>query len=152
MNTTVRFRMTLVTTLLCGVLVSCSSLAAPPADKAAKKASRDSLSGSASADVIYDSGNGFTGRISAGISFGDAREVAVRHGMTGAKPLPPGIRKNLARGKPLPPGIAKKQMPAPFVADLPHHEGYEWRQSGVDLVLVASGTLVVQDILKDVFD
>jgi hypothetical protein len=79
------------------------------------------------------------GMISAGIS------------MSGAKPLPPGIQKNLARGKPLPPGIAKKQLPGPFINQLPHHPGYEWRQAGADLVLVVSGSLVISDILEDVF-
>ena len=69
-----------------------------------------------------------------------------------AQPLPPGIAKNLARGKPLPPGIAKSRMPGPFVADLPHHDGYEWRQAGADLVLVASASLVISDIVENVFD
>ena len=152
MNSAVDSRFSRIAALLCGALVSCSLLAAPPADKGAKKAHKDSLSGSVSADVIYDSGDGVTGRVTAGISFGDARQVAMRHGMTGAKPLPPGIRKNLARGKPLPPGIAKSRMPSAIVTDLPRHDGYEWRQAGVDLVLVASGTLVIQDILGGVFD
>ena len=136
----------------CSIRASCALLAAPPSDKGGRKASRDGLSGYVTGDVVYDSREGVSGRVSAGISFGDARQVAVRHGMTGAKPLPPGIRKNLARGKPLPPGIAKSRMPAPFVADLPRHDGHEWRQAGGDLVLVASGTLVIQDILEDVFD
>jgi hypothetical protein len=91
------------------------------------------------------------GMISAGISIGDARRLATQHGMSGAKPLPPGIQKNLARGKPLPPGIAKKQLPGPFISQLPHHPGYEWRQAGADLVLVVSGSLVISDILEDVF-
>jgi len=90
--------------------------------------------------------------VSAGITLGDARELAQRYEMTGQKPLPPGIQKNLARGKPLPPGIEKTRMPEAFVAALPQHEGYEWRQAGGDLVLVASGSLVISDILKGVFD
>jgi hypothetical protein len=90
--------------------------------------------------------------LSAGISFGEARELAVEHGMTGTKPLPPGIRKNLARGKPMPPGIAKTRMPGPFESHLPHHDGYEWRQAGTDLLLVAVGTLIIADILEHVFD
>lgn len=152
MNTPHKSRFVRLTTLVCGVLASASLLAAPPADKAAKKANRDSLSGNANADLVYDSRDGISGRISIGISYGEARQVAERHGMTGAKPLPPGIRKNLARGKPLPPGIAKQRMPTPIVADLPRHEGYEWRQAGADLVLVASGSLVISDILEGVFD
>jgi len=152
MNNPVTSRPARSTALICAVLASASLLAAPPADKGAKKANRDSLSGSVNADVVYDSADGISGRISAGISFGDARRLAERHGMTGAKPLPPGIRKNLARGKPLPPGIAKQRMPAPIVADLPRHDGYEWRRAGADLVLVASGSLVISDILEGVFD
>ena len=90
--------------------------------------------------------------VSAGISIGDARVLASRHEITGGKPLPPGIRKNLARGKPLPPGIQKNRMSGSFVNDLPHHEGYEWHQAGTDLVLVVSGSLVISDILKGMFD
>lgn len=92
------------------------------------------------------------GMVRAGISVGDARQLASRHQLTGAKPLPPGIRKNLARGKPLPPGIAKQTMPGGFLGDLPHHQGFEWRQAGADLVLVASGSLVISDVLEGVFD
>ena len=90
--------------------------------------------------------------VSVGISLGEARELAVEHGLTGYKPLPPGIRKNLERGKPMPPGIAKTRMPEAFLAQLPHHDGYEWRWSGSDLVLVAVGTLIVAHVLADVFE
>jgi hypothetical protein len=152
MKTEVKPLFARATVLLCSVLASFALLAAPPANKGAKKGQKDTLSGQVSGDVVYDSRDGVSGRISAGISFGDARQAATRHGMTGAKPLPPGVRKNLARGKPLPPGIAKQQMAAPFVADLPRHPGHEWRQAGSDLVLVASGTLVVEDIVEGVFD
>ena len=90
--------------------------------------------------------------IDVGITVGDARRLATRYELTGAKPLPPGIAKNLARGKPLPPGIAKTRLPGPFVHDLPHHEGYEWQRVGRDLVLIAVGTLIVAEILEHVFD
>jgi len=90
--------------------------------------------------------------ISAGISIGDARQIATRYELTGVKPLPPGIQKNLARGKPMPPGIAKTRLPDSFIDQLPQHEGYVWQRAGVDLVLVASGTLVISDVLKGVFD
>jgi hypothetical protein len=139
--------------LFCCVLLplfcACSVHASPPGGK--NKSAKDSTSVSVSADV------GVTvpiagGMISAGISIGDARRLATQHGLTGTKPLPPGIAKNLARGKPLPPGIAKKQLPGPFISQLPHHPGYEWEQAGGDLVLVASGSLVISDVLKGVFD
>ena len=90
--------------------------------------------------------------INAGITVGDARELARSHNLVGGKPLPPGIRKKLARGKPLPPGIAKTRFPDDFYGQLPQHAGYEWQQAGVDLVLVAEGTLIIADILQDVFD
>ena len=96
--------------------------------------------------------SGYTLRISAGITTREARQLAAQHGLTGLKPLPPGIRKNLARGKPLPPGIEKTRMPAGFIGQLPRHENYEWRRAGADLVLVASGSLVVADLLEGVFD
>ncbi|QSI78422.1 MULTISPECIES: anti-virulence regulator CigR family protein [Niveibacterium] len=90
---------------------------------------------------------------SAGISVSAARGIAVDVGYQQGsyKPLPPGIRKNLARGKPLPPGIAKKAAPAPMIARLPKHPGYEWQVCGTDLVLVAIGTAIVADVLMDVF-
>jgi hypothetical protein len=94
----------------------------------------------------------FSATVTAGISFGEARRLAVDSGLTGYKPLPPGIRKNMARGKPMPPGIAKTRMPGSFVGQLPHHDGYEWRQAGTDLVLIAIGTLIIADVLERVFD
>ncbi len=90
--------------------------------------------------------------VSAGISFGDARRLAVDQGLTGMKPLPPGIRKNLARGKPMPPGIAKTRMPNSFINQLPRHQGYQWQQAGSDLVLVVAGSLVISDVLEGVFN
>ena len=90
--------------------------------------------------------------ISAGISIGDARKLASNYKLTGGKPLPPGIRKNMARGKPIPPGIQKTRLPNAFIDQLPRHAGYEWRQTGTDLVLVVSGSLVISDILEGVFD
>ena len=65
--------------------------------------------------------------------------------------LPPGIAKNLARGKPLPPGIAKN-FDSRLVSRLPHYEGYEWKQIGRDVVLVAIATGIVYEILRNVLD
>ncbi|HET6591782.1 MAG TPA: anti-virulence regulator CigR family protein [Xanthomonadales bacterium] len=126
--------------LILGSLCACAAQAAPPADK--HKAEKGAL----------DVDARISGTITAGISIGDARRLATQNGLTGGKPLPPGIRKNLARGKPLPPGIQKTRMPDAFVSQLPHHPGHEWRQAGADLVLVASGSLVISDILEGVFD
>ena len=128
------------------VLLAASLHAAPPADKD-KGGKRGKAPGSG-----VDIDLGISATITAGIGRDEARVLASEYGINRAKPLPPGIRKNLARGKPLPPGIQKTRMPQGFVDALPRHEGYEWRQAGVDLVLVASGSLVITDILEDVFD
>jgi len=68
-----------------------------------------------------------------------------------ASSLPPGIQKNLARGKPLPPGIAKN-MDGRLLGRLPRYDGYEWKQIGRDVVLVAIATGIVYEILENVLD
>ena len=65
--------------------------------------------------------------------------------------LPPGIQKNLARGKPLPPGIAKK-LDGRLLGQLPHYDGYEWRQAGTDLILVAIASGIIYEVLNGAFD
>ena len=132
------------------LLCACALQAAPPSDKArsGKPDGGNDVDVRISATYGTDTG----GFISADISIGDARQLAHQYGMTGAKPLPPGIQKNLGRGKPLPPGIQKTRMAPAFVEALPHHPGYEWRQAGADLVLVASATLVINDLLEGIFD
>lgn len=65
--------------------------------------------------------------------------------------LPPGIAKNLARGKPLPPGIAKN-FDSRVSNQLPHYDGYEWKQIGTDVVLVAIATGIVYEVLRNVLD
>lgn len=65
--------------------------------------------------------------------------------------LPPGTQKNLARGKPLPPGIAKK-LDGRLLGRLPHYDGYEWRQAGTDLVLVAIASGIIYEVLNGAFD
>lgn len=137
-------------TLICFASLFAVELQADPPKNKGK-------SGKAKSEQKADKDNfsvdiGLSGMITAGISFGDARQLASSHGLTGSKPLPPGIRKNLARGKPMPPGIQKTRMPGSFINELPHHQGYEWQQAGADLVLVASGSLVISDILEGVFD
>ncbi|MBU1403869.1 MAG: RcnB family protein [Proteobacteria bacterium] len=90
--------------------------------------------------------------ITAAITIEQARRLAISNNYTGYGALPPGIRKNLGRGKPLPPGIAKKAVPTPLLAQLPHHPGYEWQVCGSDLVLVAVATAIIADVLTGVFD
>jgi hypothetical protein len=136
-------RMLTITWLLPAVLLCSFSLQAEPPESKGK-------SGKDKGDAKIEIG--LSASITAGISFGDAHRLAGQYGLTNAKPLPPGIAKNLARGKPMPPGIAKTRMPDSFIHQLPRHDGYEWRQAGLDLVLVAVGTLVISDILEGVFE
>jgi len=96
--------------------------------------------------------SGINVEFSIGISWGEARALATEMNLTGAKPIPPGIRKNLARGKAMPPGIAMTRMPETLLSKLPRHDGYEWQWRGSDLVLVAIGTLIVVEILEGIFD
>lgn len=65
--------------------------------------------------------------------------------------LPPGIAKNLARGKPLPPGIAKN-FDSRVAGQLPRYEGYEWKQVGTDVVLVAIASGIVYEVLRNILD
>ncbi|SCK11995.1 anti-virulence regulator CigR family protein [Vogesella sp. LIG4] len=90
---------------------------------------------------------------SAGLSDRDARRFAYESHLNYGeyRSLPPGIRKNMERGKPLPPGIAKRYVPHDMLVRLPVHPGYEWRVVGTDLVLVTVGTLIVQEVLMDIF-
>lgn len=98
-------------------------------------------------------GSGNDGYGSPSIDFGSVQVILNdnRGYWTPAGSLPPGIRKNLARGKPLPPGIAKK-LDNRLIGRLPHYEGYEWRQAGADLVLVALATGVIYEVLQEVLD
>ena len=66
-------------------------------------------------------------------------------------PLPPGIAKQVARGKPLPPGIAKR-FDNRLLGQLPHYDGYEWRQVGTDVVLVTLATGLIYEIISNVLD
>ena len=141
-------------TFLLGAIVLAANLAAePPAERPGQaQAGRPDHATGPPGQKGQQAESGHTLRISAGITTREARQLAAQHGLTGLKPLPPGIRKNLARGKPPPPGIEKTRMPAGFIGQLPRHEGYEWRRAGADLLLVASGNLVVADLLQGVFD
>ncbi len=93
------------------------------------------------ADLVY-----------AGITAALARQYARDAGLRGYASLPPGIRKNLARGRPLPPGLAKRKLPPRLLGRLPRYPGYEWRVSGTDLLLISATSVVVADVLYDVFD
>ncbi|HEY0963977.1 MAG TPA: anti-virulence regulator CigR family protein [Pseudomonadales bacterium] len=100
---------------------------------------------------VVAAGNVRNTAVRASITVGEARRLAVANGLTGYRALPPGIARNLARGKPLPPGIARKMVPGDMLAGLPRVDGHEWRITGTDLVLIAIGTLIVVEVLDDVF-
>jgi Ni/Co efflux regulator RcnB len=136
--------------IVLALLLAASSLQADPPDNKGKSGKAKSEQKAHDDDIDIDID--LSALVTAGISIGDARKLATQHGLTGSKPLPPGIRKNMARGKPMPPGIQKTRMPDSFLGELPRHKGYEWQQAGSDLVLVAAGSLVISDVLEGVFD
>ena len=63
--------------------------------------------------------------------------------------LPPGLV--LAPGQPLPPGY-DQPLPPVVIQQLPYYQGYEWRQLGPNIVLVALGTGLIYSILHDVLN
>ena len=146
----------LIAVISAGVLTTHPVLADPPPgkgnpNKSGQGNSGQGNSGQGQGNSKNDASNTGAALVAAGITAVAARNLALNAGVVGYAPLPPGIAKNLARGKPLPPGIAKKYVPGLILGQLPRHEGYEWRVAGSDLILVAIGTAVVADILRNVF-
>lgn len=82
---------------------------------------------------------------------GPAREriQALRGQIGRGEALPPGLR--LERGRPLPAGYGRP-LPPGIVRQLPEYPGYQWRQLGTDVVLIAVGTGLVYAILQGVLD
>jgi hypothetical protein len=109
-------------------------------------------SGPVMGSVVVSGGSNQRTSQSSRITAAEARRLAVANGLTGYKSLPPGIAKNLARGKPLPPGIARTRVPGGMLNSLPQIEGHEWQISGRDLILIAIGTLIVVEVLQNVFE
>jgi Ni/Co efflux regulator RcnB len=144
MNARTRLWVTLIAPLLTHQVVATEAEAAPDlpqkakaAEKQLKQQHKHQSTEQASAALM----------VTAGISLTEARELARRHQLTGQHALPPGIAKNLIRGKALPAGIARKTVPQAMLAELPQHQGYEWRMAGTDLILVSVATAVVADVL-----
>ncbi|MGL5757261.1 anti-virulence regulator CigR family protein [Plesiomonas sp.] len=138
-------------TLLIGLLISSlltpvSVLAEKPDTKS--KPHKQTHNSEHSDSILSDS----TDLASITLSALTAKSWAKQYNIKGFKPLPQGIQKKLARGKPLPPGIAKQVLPQPFMHQLPHYTGYEWRAYGTDLVLVSLSNAIVADVLKNIFD
>lgn len=139
MNTTTRLLLSGISAVL--LLATQSGIAAPKNDKG-----NPHDKGGHDANITVDL-NGPTvdiGRVR--IVLGDNREL-----IGNVSSLPPGIQKNLARGKPLPPGIAKK-FDNRLIGKLPRYDGYEWKQAGTDVVLVAIATGIVYEVLRNVLD
>ena len=84
--------------------------------------------------------------------FGPVRQIIRdNHGQfaRGAPP-PPNVR--LVRGQPLPRGYRGERLDDRALSRLPRYEGYEWRRSGPDVVLIAVGTGIVYEILDGVLN
>jgi Ni/Co efflux regulator RcnB len=84
--------------------------------------------------------------------FGPVRQIIRdNHGQfsRGAQP-PPGV--HLVRGQPLPHGYYGEHLDSRSLARLPYYQGYEWRRSGPDVVLIAVGTGIVYEILDGVLN
>lgn len=90
--------------------------------------------------------------VTVSIDIAAARRLAIASNITGLRGLPPGIQRNLQRGKQLPPGIARQLIPGIMLTGLPVYPDMEWRIAGRDLVLIAIGTLIIVEILSDVFE
>lgn len=156
------FQRILFALLLSSIMAIHPAVADPPPGKGNPNKGNQGNSGNNGNKSNNDSGQGQTrtqgsssdlalNLVAAGITAVAAQNLAATYGIAGYSPLPPGIAKNLARGKPLPPGIAKKYPPTAMLGQLPYHPGYEWRVAGSDLILVAIGTAIVADVLRNVF-
>jgi hypothetical protein len=132
------YRLLLQITTLTMLLSSCAELGIPAGP-----------AGPTGGAVVERGSRGASAK--ATITAAEARRLAVQYGLTGYRGLPPGIQRNLARGKPLPPGLQRRVVPGGMLNQLPVVEGQEWHVAGRDLILVAVGTLIVIEILNDVF-
>ncbi|MCS3467736.1 Ni/Co efflux regulator RcnB [Pseudomonas sp. JUb42] len=77
-------------------------------------------------------------------TFQEHRDVIGR-----GQPLPPNI--HIVKGHPLPRGYGKR-LDQRSLQYLPRYDGYEWRRTGTDVVLVAIGTGIVYEILQGVLN
>lgn len=89
---------------------------------------------------------------SSGLTHDQAWKMAREHKLTGYKALPEKDRRELVMGRALPSRLGPRPVPEPMRKRLPAHSGYEWRIVGRDLVLVAAGTLIVHEIIQNVFN
>jgi Ni/Co efflux regulator RcnB len=84
-------------------------------------------------------------------NFDDVRHTIQQHRdvIGRGQPLPPNI--HVVKGHRLPPGYGKR-LDARSLQHLPHYDGYEWRRTGADIVLIAVGTGIVYAILDGVLN
>lgn len=153
-----------IVTLACAICLALGSagMSHAKSDKAADpaKAAGAGKSGDAgkskqgSPDAATAATAAAAGAILAGVLLSDQDRHTIsgyfQHNPLQSQPLPPGIAKNLARGKPLPPGIAKRGLPNALTARLSIPSGYELLSVGTDVLLVALGTRIIADVLRDV--
>ena len=137
--------------IIAGLLAHNPAVADPPQGRGNPNKASHSKDAQNLSNPQNDSVNVGINLVAAGITALAARDLAMNAGVTGNKPLPPGVAKNLTRGKPLPPGIAKRYVPGSMLGQLPQHPGYEWRVAGTDLILVGIQTAIVADVLHGVF-
>lgn len=84
-------------------------------------------------------------------NFDDVRHTFQQHRdvIGRGQPLPPNI--HIVRGHPLPNGYGRR-LDQRSLQYLPRYDGYEWRRTGTDVVLIAVGTGIVYEILEGVLN
>ena len=84
--------------------------------------------------------------------FGPVRQVIRDNLDQFSRGAPPPRNVRLVRGQPLPPGYYGERLDRRALDRLPVYQGYEWRRSGPDVVLIAVGTGIVYEILTGVLN
>lgn len=84
--------------------------------------------------------------------FGPVRQVIRDNHDRFSRGAPPPRNVRLVRGQPLPPGYYGERLDRRALERLPVYQGYEWRRSGQDVVLIAVGTGIVYEILNGVLN
>ena len=72
-------------------------------------------------------------------------------GLAKRQVLPPGLRRHIERNGTLPPGLQRNRLPEDLRVRLPGREDLEFLIIDDEVVLVAAATLIIIDVLFDVF-
>jgi len=72
-------------------------------------------------------------------------------GLAKRQSLPPGLQRQLERNGTLPPGLTRNRLPQDLRVRLPGREDLEFLVIDNEIVLVAAATLLIIDVLFDVF-